>query len=276
MKSIFEFYDYRLYMRAFYEERKQTSAFSWRQFSKLAGFSSPNYMKVVCDGKSRLSNAGIEPVANAMGLVDYEKIYFQKLVEFDEAKDEPSKKRVLQEIREMAKEYKIKMLDGDAFMYFESWLNPVVREIAAMNPGAKPLALSKLCIPETNATEIRHSIDFLLSSGLLKKTSENHYRQTEKIVSGSSEIMPLALRSMHRQMADLARKSIETIPVSKRYFSGLTATLSQAEYDQIIEELENFRQRIVRIASGAKNGQKVYRLNLQFFPLTKSKEEIYE
>jgi uncharacterized protein (TIGR02147 family) len=276
MKSIFEFYDYRLYMRTFYEERKRTSAFSWRQFSKLAGFSSPNYMKVVCDGKSRLSKAGIEPVANAMGLIEHEKIYFQKLVELDNANNESSKAAVLQQIHEMSKEYKIRMLDGDAFMYFESWLNPVVREIAALNPGAKPLALSKLCIPETSATEIRRSIDFLLSAGLLKKISENHYKQTEKVISGSSEIMPLALRSMHRQMADLASKSIDTVPVSKRYFSGLTATLSQAEYDQIVKELENFRQRIVRIASGTKNGQKVYRLNLQFFPLTKSKEEIYE
>jgi uncharacterized protein (TIGR02147 family) len=276
MKSIFEFYDYRLYMRTFYEERKRTSAFSWRQFSKLAGFSSPNYMKVVCDGKSRLSKAGIEPVANAMGLIEHEKIYFQKLVELDNANNESSKAAVLQQIHEMSKEYKIRMLDGDAFMYFESWLNPVVREIAALNPGAKPLALSKLCIPETSATEIRRSIDFLLSAGLLKKTSKNHYRQTEKVVSGSSEIMPLALRSMHRQMADLASKSIDTVPVSKRYFSGLTATLTQTEYDQIVEELENFRQRIVRIASGTKNGKKVYRLNLQFFPLTKSKEEIYE
>ena len=273
MKSIFEFYDYRLFMRAFYEDRKRTSAFSWRQFSKLAGFSSPNYMKVVCDGKSRLSKAGTEAVANAMGLIEHEKIYFQKLVELDNANNESSKAAVLQQIHEMSKEYKIRMLDGDAFMYFESWLNPVVREIAALNPGAKPLALSKLCIPETNATEIRRSIDFLLSAGLLKKTSKNHYRQTEKVVSGSSEIMPLALRSMHRQMADLACKSIDTVPVSKRYFSGLTATLSQAEYDQIVEELENFRQRIV---SGTKNGKKVYRLNLQFFPLTKSKEEIYE
>ena len=276
MKSIFEFYDYRLYMRTFYEERKRTSAFSWRQFSKLAGFSSPNYMKVVCDGKSRLCKGGIEQVANAMGLVKHEKNYFQLLVEFDNAKSEPRKEAVLQQIQEMSKDYKIKMLDGDAFMYFESWLNPVVREIAPMNPGAKPLALSKLCIPETNATEIRRSIDFLLSAGLLKKISENHYKQTEKVISGSSEIMPLALRSMHRQMADLASKSINTVPVSKRYFSGLTATLTQTEYDQIIEELENFRQKIIRIASGSINGQKVYRLNLQFFPLTKSKEEIYE
>ncbi|MBQ3720237.1 MAG: TIGR02147 family protein [Fibrobacter sp.] len=276
MKSIFEFYDYRLYMRSFYEEQKRTSVFSWRAFSKLAGFSSPNYIKVVCDGKSRLSKAGVEQVASAMGLVEHEKIYFQKLVEFNEAPNEARKKNVLQQIQEIAKEYKIKMLDADAFMYFESWLNPVLRELAPMNPGAKPLSLSKLCIPETSATEVRHSIDFLVHAGILQKTKDNHYRQTEKIVSGSSEVMPLALRSMHRQMANLACKAIDDIPVSKRYFSGITIAVSEAEYKQIIEELEIFRQRILRIASGVKQGRKVCRLNLQFFPLTKSKEEIYE
>lgn len=276
MKSIFEFYDYRLYMRTFYEQRKKYSVFSWREFSKLAGFTSPNYMKVVCDGKSRLSKAGIEKVSNAMGLLEYEKIYFQKLVKLDEARDESSKKQVLEEIREMSKEYKIRMLDGDAFLYFESWLNPVLRELVQMNPGAKPLTLAKLCRPYTSATEVRKSLDFMVQAGIIKKVKENHYRQTGKIVSGSSEVMPLALRSMHRQMAEFAKDSIDSVPVSKRYFSGITMAVTSNEYKEIINELEKFRQKILQIASGVKTGQKVYRLNLQLFPLTKSQEEIHE
>ena len=55
MKAIYEYIDYRRYMQEFYEERKRCSAFSWREFSHLAGFSSSNYMKLVCDGKTRLS-----------------------------------------------------------------------------------------------------------------------------------------------------------------------------------------------------------------------------
>lgn len=276
MKSIFEFYDYRLYMRTFYEQRKKYSVFSWREFSKLAGFTSPNYMKVVCDGKSRLSKAGIEKVSNAMGLLEYEKIYFQKLVKLDEARDESSKKQVLEEIREMSKEYKIRMLDGDAFLYFESWLNPVLRELVQMNPGAKPLTLAKLCRPYTSATEVRKSLDFMVQAGIIKKVKEYHYRQTGKIVSGSSEVMPLALRSMHRQMAEFAKDSIDSVPVSKRYFSGITMAVTSSEYKEIINELEKFRHKILQIASGVKTGQKVYRLNLQLFPLTKSQEEIHE
>lgn len=59
MKQITEYNDYRAYMRDFYKERKRTSAFTWREFAKLAGFVSPTYLKPVCDDKTRLSKPGI-------------------------------------------------------------------------------------------------------------------------------------------------------------------------------------------------------------------------
>ncbi len=68
MKPITEYQDYREYMRDFYEERKRSSLFSWREFSKLAGFTSPNYIQLVCEGKSRLSKTGVEKIATSMEL----------------------------------------------------------------------------------------------------------------------------------------------------------------------------------------------------------------
>ncbi|MBQ1824512.1 MAG: TIGR02147 family protein, partial [Fibrobacter sp.] len=88
MSPIFEYIDYRRYMQAFYDERKRTSAFTWREFSRIAGFSSSNYMKLVCDGKSRLSKAGVERVADAMELDGGAKEYFREMVAFADARDE--------------------------------------------------------------------------------------------------------------------------------------------------------------------------------------------
>ncbi|WP_290994053.1 TIGR02147 family protein [Fibrobacter sp.] len=39
MNPIAEYNDYRRYMLDYYEERKRTSYFSWREFAKRAGFS---------------------------------------------------------------------------------------------------------------------------------------------------------------------------------------------------------------------------------------------
>ena len=50
MKSILEYKDYRLYIQDYYDERKRQGAFSWREFCKNAGFSSPNFLQLVCKG----------------------------------------------------------------------------------------------------------------------------------------------------------------------------------------------------------------------------------
>ena len=85
MKPIIEYSDFRQYMRDYYEERKRRSAFSWREFSKITGFSSCSYMKVVCDGKSKLSKIGVERVGAAMGLAGFEMEYFRAMVQYGQA-----------------------------------------------------------------------------------------------------------------------------------------------------------------------------------------------
>ena len=76
MKPITQYNDYRQYMCDFYEERKRSSYFTWRKFASLAGFVSPTYLKLVCDGKTRLSKPGIAKVARAMGLEGFDYTYF--------------------------------------------------------------------------------------------------------------------------------------------------------------------------------------------------------
>jgi len=276
MKPVFEFLDYRKYMQAFYDERKRISAFSWREFSRIAGFSSSNYMKLVCDGKSRLSKVGVEQVAVAMELEGSAKEYFKEMVVFADSCDEQKKKSSFARMQELAKENKVRTLAGDAYAYFSNWYNPVLRELAPMNPGAKPLELSKLCYPELNATEIRQSLDFMVQAGLLKKRSEYHYEQTEKVVTGMPGCARPTMRPMHKQMAELAVNAVENIPVEERNFSGITMGISKKTFQRISQEVEKFRQKIVAIACEDQDGEQVYRLNLQLFPLTKRKEASHE
>jgi uncharacterized protein (TIGR02147 family) len=263
-------------MQEFYEERKRCSAFSWREFSHLAGFSSSNYMKLVCDGKTRLSKVGVERVAKAMELEGSAKEYFAQMVVFADSGDEAKKNAALKRIRELAKENKVRTLSADAYAYFSEWYNPVLRELAPMNPGAKPMELSKLCYPEISATEIRKTLDFLIQMGLLKKHDEYHYEQTEKVVMGVAGMVPPAMRPMHRQMAKLAMDAIDNVPVEDRSFAGATMGISRDTYRRIACEAEKFRQKVVAIASEDKHGEQVYRLNLQLFPLTRRQEENHE
>lgn len=271
MKPIVEYTDFRIFMRDYYEERKRCSAFSWREFSKIAGFSSPSYMKVVCDGKSKLSRIGVERTGAAMGLAGFEMNYFRAMVKFGQAETEEKKKAAYEEMISIAKMYKVRSIEGELFQYYDSWRNPVLRELAPIMPGATPGEMAKMCYPEVSAAEVRDSLDFLTKSGLLKKVDGN-FVQSETSVKGTSDATRLALRGMHREMSKLATPALE-LPKEERNFSGVTMGLSRDSYHKIECMLDECRRRIIALAAEEKSVEQVYRLNLQLFPLTKNVKE---
>ncbi|MBR3851071.1 MAG: TIGR02147 family protein [Fibrobacter sp.] len=272
MKPIVEYSDFRQYMLDYYEERKRRSVFSWREFSKIAGFTSSSYMKVVCDGKSKLSRIGVERTGAAMGLVGFEMEYFRAMVEFGQATTEEKKKAAYENMLAIAKVHKVRVLEGDLFEFYDSWQNPVVRELAPLMPGATPGEIAKKCYPEISAAEVQQSLNFLTKAGLLKKAGDSAFVQAETSITGTPDATRLALRGMHRQMSKLATPALD-LPVEQRNFSGVTMGVSRESYERIVKVLDECRRQIIAIAADDKNIDQVYRLNLQLFPLTKNVKE---
>ena len=269
MKPIVEYQDYHVFLNDYYEERKRTSAFSWREFAKIAGFVSPSYLKDVCAGKTNLSKVTMRRVAAAIGLVGHQVEYFEAMVQFGDAKTDDAKKKFLEQMQSIAVDHKVRIVDKDAFEYYDSWKNPVVRELAPLMPGAMPGEIAKMCTQEISALEVRKSLAFLERAGFLKQVGENIYVQTEKSVEGSKEGLPLAIRSMHREMGTLAVDSLDRFTADVRNVMGITMGINRETYDRIVHELEECRKKITAIAEECCDIRQVYRLNLQLFPLSK-------
>ena len=268
MKPILEYKDYRLYIQDYYDERKRLGAFSWREFCKSAGFTSPNFLKLVCLGESRLGAPKIENVANAMGLLGYEKDYFREMVTFCNAKKDSVKKAALLEMQKIATEHKMRVIDGDAFQYYESWKYPVMRELAPMMPGANPSDIAEECKEHVSAEEVRDILSFLVKAGFLKKDGDKVYSQTEQNVIGSKEVLPIAIRSMHKEMANMAARAVERYSPSERYFTGLTLGVTEEASKRIVEEIDACCKKVLSIANEYKGSNRVCRINFQFFPFT--------
>lgn len=269
MKPIVEYQDYHAFLSDYYEERKRTSAFSWREFAKIAGFVSPSYLKDVCSGKTNLSKVTMGRVASAIGLVGYEVEYFETMVQFGNAKTDDAKKKFLEQMHSIALDHKVRIIDKDAFEYYDTWKNPVVRELAPLMPGAMPGDIAKACAQDVSALDVRKSLSFLERAGFLKQVEENVYVQTEKSVEGSKEGLPLAIRSMHRAMGNLAVDSLNRFTANERNITGVTMGIDRETYERIVYELDECRKRITAMAEECRDIKQVYRLNLQLFPLSK-------
>ena len=81
--------------------------------------------------------------------------------------------------------------------------------------------------------------------------------------------MPLAIRMMHREMGQLGIQSIDEFSPEERNVTGVTLGVNQEGYEEIVRELDACRKKVISIAARCGKLDQVYRLNLQFFPLTK-------
>ena len=269
MKDILEYTSYRQYIADYYADKKAKSAFTWQEFTRAAGFSSPVHLKYASEGKLNLSDAAALRVAQAMHLAGYEQDYFCEMVRFDNAKTDAEKKDAFGKMLSIADSVKAKIIEGDSFRYFESWKNPVLRELAPAMPGAKPLALARACRPEITAAEVTETLNFLVKAGLLQKDKDGNYKQTERgVTTGPMEVTPIAVREMHRQMGEFALDAIEGVAQDKRHFSGLTLGITRDAYEKIVQETAEFRKRVITIATQDSGMDEVYRLNVQLFPMT--------
>jgi len=268
VKEIVEYTDYREFIRDYYDERKRCSAFTWREFAKAAGFSSAVYLKYVSEGKKNLSIGAAGSVAGAMGLAGFEYAYFVLMVSYAHAKGDEAKRAAFEERCALARAHKVRVLGKEEFDYFKSWKNPVIRELAPHMPGAKPLEMAHACRQEISAAEVAETLDFLVKADLLKKDGRGNYSQTDKSVSmGSVDAVPVAARDMQRQMGEFALKALD-LPLSERDMSGLTLGLTRQAYERVRKELAECRRRIVAIATEDEATERVYRLNLQLFPMS--------
>ena len=272
MKDILEYTNYRQYIADYYADKKAKSAFTWQEFAALAGFSSPVYLKYVSEGRFNLSEAAADRMGRLMHLADYEREFFVEMVRFDHAKTDAEKRAAFSKMVSIGEAHKAKVVDAESFRFFEDWKKPVLRELAPAMPGAKPLALAHACRAKVSASEVSESLNFLVKANLLQKNEDGSYTQTDKVVTtGPMEFTPLAIRGLHRQMGELALEAIEGVSQDERHFSGLTLGVTHAAYEKIVKRIAEFRKEIIAIATEEPETDEVYRLNMQFFPVTNIK-----
>ena len=273
MKSVFEYRNYREYIRDFYESRKRNSAFTWREFAKLAQFASSGFLKLVCDGKTRLSKVAVEKVLPVFGLLGDQAEYFRLMVAFCDSPSPEVRSSSFEKMMKIAQENRVEFLESKSFAYFSSWANPVLRELAPIMEGASPLEMGHTLVPAISAAEARESLELQESLGLLQKDECGNYRQTSEGVSSSREVMSATVVNMQKQYAHLAAEALERYSRDYRHISGMTMGLDREAYERLAAELDAFRKKVADIVSNVKNYDRVYRLNLQLFPLSKKVEK---
>jgi uncharacterized protein (TIGR02147 family) len=270
MNSIIEYIDYRLFLKEYYFFQKQRfKYFSHRYFAKKAGIKSPTFYIEVTDGKKNLSRGMIERFCKAIKFNPKEAAYFKSLVLFNQAKTAEEKQEHYLVMRSMENSKSEKVLNPDQYDYFAQWHTVVIRELVTMFDFKNDWkALAQCTYPKISASEAKSSIELLLRLGLIEKSPKGNYTQKDTALTTQSGIATLAVREFNRSMIALSLSALDEIPKQKRNIFGVTFGISPVMYDLVCAEMEAFKDRIVTMVSRDQESNRVYQINLQFFPVS--------
>ena len=270
MRSIFEYIDYRKYLSDYYAFKKSTTrAFSYRYFSRKAGFGSPVFLKLVIEGQRNLSRASIEKFCSALLLTKKEAMYFKNLVLFEQSKTADEKQEHYAVLRSIENAVSEKSLEADQYDYFSNWYNVVVRELVTLfNFKDNYQLLSQTVFPPITSREAEKSVELLKRLHLLRKKPDGTYVQADTAITTTGDIGLMAVRQFNREMVLLAAKAIDLLSRDKRNISGITVGISPTMYKIICTEINAFKDRIVSLVHRDETSSAVYQLNVQLFPVS--------
>lgn len=273
-KPVLYHYDnYRLYLKDWFAWKKSTdSDFSYRVFSEKTGFKAPNQLLLLIKGER---NLGADSVANCFAVLDLshgEKKYFTLLVKFNQTRKMKEKNACLEELSA----YWIKkdvFLKKEQYKYLTNWYYTAIREMVNLKDFEDDgvwisRRLGKLITPE----QAQQAIRILLELELLERGENGKLKQTSNYVSTGSEVQDVAGYLYHDQMMRIAHDSLETKSAAERNLTALTFTMRRADYQNVVNEINDFRRRLIVLISGRdkqNEDEDLFQMNVHLFPVTK-------
>ena len=272
--SVFEFLDYRDFLRRYYELKKaEGRGFSYRAFSRRAGLSAPNHLKRVIDGARNLSAESARKYAKALGLQADESNYFCDLVAFNQARSHDERSDAYQRMTGSRGYRKTQKLDLAHAAYHAEWFIPAVRELAARKDfNSDPDWIAERIRPRISSRDAARALSVLLELGLLTEANGS-IEQSETLVATGPETRGLHIVNYHRAMLQRASEAMDEFSAAQRDISSLTFCVGEDGLRVLKERLERFRQELIDLALVEDDPDQVVQLNLQLFPLSASKSD---
>jgi uncharacterized protein (TIGR02147 family) len=270
--NLFAYDDYRKYLVDVFAFLKETKrGFSFRFFSREAGFASPNFLQLVMKGKRNLTSESVPKFARALKLGKAEAEFFDALVFFNQADTSEEKTRFYTRMTRSRRYREVHQLEKDQFRYFSRWFYAAVRELLLLPDfREEPDWIARKLYPSITAREAQEALELLLELRLAERDAGGGLRQVERTVSSGAEVRSLAVKNFHKEMLKNAALTLDRVPPAERDVSGAMMAIPEARVGELKEAVARFRKEILAMAASfGEPADRLYQLNLQLFPLSK-------
>lgn len=270
MPEIYDYSDYRNFLKDLLEERKRESnGFSHRAVLAKMGVSSTGFLANVISGRKNLTPGQAQKLASVLKLKAGEARYFECLVLFTQARSLEDKNA---QLKRMVANQRIetRALTRKQLNLFSRRHYVVLREMLYFHKLKDDYRkAARMLLPPITAEEAERAIRELESLEFVARDADGYCKQKDAAVTTGNEIRSLQVANFQMEMIDLAKAALDHMPTSERDISCMTMTLSMQSFDQVKAEIQAFRKRLSAIAVADQVSDQVFQCNIQFFPVTR-------
>lgn len=275
-----DYLEYRKFLADWYAFRKKQSAkdirpYSYQMFSAAADIKSPNYLKMIIEGRRNLSDDMIGKFGRAMGFNKQQTEEFRLMVHFNQAMDPVERNVFLKKLSEMRVERKLRdgEIDRKTWDKIPNWVAWVLYAMVDQAGVKFDLpTLKKLLRGKASEQEIEDSLKSLLDGGeLVRNEATGELTKARRFIESPEEIPVALVRKLQAQLMLLGLESLYQEAPADREFGTLTLSLTKTEFEELKFKLRQLRKSVHKDNATARDngkGERVYQLNIQLFPVT--------
>jgi uncharacterized protein (TIGR02147 family) len=275
MLSIFDYTNYREYLADYYKDKKSDNPnYSYQVFTDRAGFKNKSFIFDVIKGNKNLSKTSIFKISQAMNHNRYEAEYFENMAAFNQARTLKERNHFFKRMGQI-KRYgrgagKKSILRKDQYEFYSKWYHVAIRSLIDMYEFKDDYKwLARQVSPLIKPKQAKESVALLERLGLISRKTNGTYKISNKTVTTGPEILSLAVQNFHVETMKMAAGAVNELPKNVRNITGLTLGISMDTYENICEEIEEFRSKILKLAERDNKADTVFRLNFHVFPMSK-------
>jgi uncharacterized protein (TIGR02147 family) len=270
MIDLFEYIDYRQYLRDLYEDRKRENPLYSFQLMGNRLDMDPSYVAKVLAGQRHLPASKVVATVRLCGLAGRAAEYFECMVGFCRARSEADA-RVFQARMDRIRGVESSAVSAMQARFYSSWIFTAIRAVLGLQDWRDEYAeMASRLDPPPSPLQVEQAIAFLLEHGLIRRDESGVLHPTDRHIHPGARVDRDAIRAFQKEMLEMGKRSIDEHPPLVRDVSTLTMAIRSDSLSDIRKLIEDCREAIRQRIDQDSDPDCIYQFNFQAFPLTAS------
>ena len=257
--------DYRTILAdAFQHRRRVNPRYSLRAFARDVSVS-PSRLSEVIAGKGELSRDKGHTVAKKLGFSALQTEDFLDMIEASGASHDGLRQEALERIKARTRANQALRIETKQFESVAHWRAIAVWSFMFLPVFDGDVATISAHL-KMSAFEVAAVLRSLQGLGLVA-LEDSKWRPAASEFSTGDTVSSEAIRSYHRDLSAMGRKSIDEQPMNCRHLDSLIMSFDSKRFGELQQRIADFVQSVSDEFTDKKTGDTVYAMSLQMFRL---------